>query len=131
MTTVPCGRPGCANELSRDQKRYCCVRCAAAHQASLAREGRPISKPCGCGREGCVVEHEGLAPAVWARRKYRDLKCAGRAAKALTAVYRGRPVDRVATGINPNRGALITEAAWLELPPARLRIRAEAEGIRL
>ncbi len=97
------------------------------------------TKPCECGRTGCVVrQREHDRPSDFLRRRYADRGCAmwhrnmtdprmhesrGKGGLASLGVRKCK--------VSSDGGALITSVAWLLHDDARLRLRREAEGIHL
>jgi hypothetical protein len=86
------------------------------------------SKPCVCGSSDChVVRREGEKPSRFALRSYGSDACLREARAAAGAKSsRAKPLDDEKP--SDLDGALVTNVAWLDLPPVRLRLLRQMEG---
>ena len=93
------------------------------------------TKPCGCGRPGCIaVQRDKECNATFRKRKFASLSCArfhqnmtdprmiAARQKAASETIRSR-------GYTTNGGALVTPVEWLDEPPVRLRLQRLAQGV--
>ena len=95
------------------------------------------TKPCGCGRTGCVaIRREREDSADWRDRKYRSRSC-GTWHKNNTdpRMQEARSKGGLAStgnrrdGTNVERGALVTHPEWLDRPSGRIAAQRAAHGV--
>jgi hypothetical protein len=94
------------------------------------------TKPCGCGRPGCVaVRREREDSADWRDRKYRSRSCGTWKKNQSPEMQAARSKGGIAStgnrrdGTNREPGALVTHPIWLDRPSGRIAAQRAAHGI--
>lgn len=95
----------------------------------------PATKPCACGRPGCIaVQREREWPADFRGRRYASRSCArwhrNMVDPRMTDARRKAGHEALLTrGYASDDGGLVTPVEWLDQPPVRLRLQRLAQGV--
>lgn len=97
----------------------------------------PQSKPCACGRPGCLIIRR-RGPREYQRAKYASMSCArwhrNRTDPRMREAQRlGGRASAIGAGaiVDDMPGSIVTPVEWLDQPSARIRLQRRAEGIAL